>query len=56
MHCYVKNRNGLNGFLECEVFTKGKSKISSKTREFYLSSEHKRRGYLGEVRLQLSIL
>ena len=33
IHCYVKNRNGLNGFLECEVFTKGKSKISSKTRE-----------------------
>ena len=39
IHCYVKNRNGLylkryrSDCKKCEVFTKGKSKISSKTRE-----------------------
>ena len=39
IHCYVKNRNGLylnqyrSNCKSVGVFTKGKSKISSKTRE-----------------------
>ena len=49
IHCYVKNRNGL-------YLNRHRSKMSSKTREVYLSSKHKRRGYLGGVWYQNRVL
>ena len=62
IHCYVKNRNGLylNRYRgNCKSVTfllRASPKLVWKQRKVYLSSKHKRRGYLGGVRYQNRVL
>ena len=58
IHCYVKNRNGLflkryrSNCKSVRVLLRASPKLVRKQGKVYLSSMHKRRGYLGGVRYQ----
>ena len=58
IHCYVKNRKGLHLNLyrsNCKrvrFLLRASPKLVRKQGKVYLSSKHKRRGYLGGVRYQ----
>ena len=67
IHCYVKNRNGLylnryrSNCKSVRFLVRANPKLVRKPGKVYLSSKHKRRGFLGGVRyqnryMQLSIL
>ena len=58
IHCYVKNRNDLylnryrSNCKSVRFLLRASPKLVRKQGEVYLSSKHKRRGYLGGVRYQ----
>ena len=62
IHCYVKNRKGLHLNLyrsNCKsvrFLLRASPKLVQKQGNVYLSSMHKRRGYLGGVRYQNRVL
>ena len=62
IHCYVKNRNGLylnryrSNSKSVRFLLRASPKLVRKQGKVYLSSKHKRRGYLGGVRYQNSVL
>ena len=62
IHCYVKNRNGLylnrytSNCKSVRFLLRASPKLVRKQGKVYLSSKHKRRGYLGGVRYQNRVL
>ena len=62
IHCYVKNRNGLylnryrSNCKSVRFLLRASPKLVRKQGKVYLSSKHKRRGYLGWVRYQNMVL
>ena len=58
IHCYVENRNGLylkrnrSNCKSVRFLLRASLKLVRKQGKVYLSSKHKRRGYLGGVRYQ----
>ena len=59
IHCYVKNRNDLHlnrnrsNCKSVRSLLRAKHELVRKQGKVYLSSKHKRRGYLGGVRYQI---
>ena len=62
IHCYVKNRNDLHlnrkrsNCKSVRSLLRAKHELVRKQGKVYLSSKHKRRGYLGGVRYQNRVL
>ena len=62
IHCYIKNRNGLylnwyrSNCKSVRFLLRASPKLVRKQGKVYLSSTHKRRGYLGGARYQNRIL
>ena len=62
IHCYFKNRNGLylnryrSNCKSVRFLLSASPKLVRKQGKVYLSSKHKRRGYLGGVRYQNRVL
>ena len=62
IHCYVKNRNGLylnryrSNYKSVRFLLWTSPKLVRKQRKVYLSSKHRRRGYLGGVRYKNRVL
>jgi len=62
IHCYVKNRNALylnryrSNSKSMRFLLRASPKLVRKQGKVYMSSKHKRRGYLGGVRYQNRVL